>query len=201
MRKTTLALLATVALALVASAGESRAQTALAGTVTSTEEGAMEGVLVTARRDGATFAVTVVSPVPAGTTQISNTASIADDGANGSDPTPGNNSGSDTTPVTAAPDFSITKSDGGASSLTVKSELSANAAAFATSANNITNRPLTGASVAWSPPAWTQGDRGAASPSASGRDTAARRSWQAWDRSATTCRKRRGPASPSTDRR
>src|SRR5262249_49754606 len=54
------------------------------------------------------------------------------------------------------------KSDSGASSLTLRAELSANAAAFATTANNITNRPLTGASVAWSPPAWTQGDRGAA---------------------------------------
>jgi uncharacterized repeat protein (TIGR01451 family) len=63
----------------------------------------------------ATFAVTVVNPLPAGVTQISNTASIADDAANGTDPTPGNNSGSDTTPVTGAPDFSITKSDGGAS--------------------------------------------------------------------------------------
>jgi uncharacterized repeat protein (TIGR01451 family) len=63
----------------------------------------------------ATFAVTVVSPLPAGVTQISNTASIADNGTNGTDPTPGNNSGSDTTPVSGAPDFSITKSDGGAS--------------------------------------------------------------------------------------
>ncbi len=58
--------------------------------------------------------------------------------------------------------FEADKSDSGQSSLTLKAELSANAAAFATSANNITNRPLTGASVAWSPPAWTQGDRGAA---------------------------------------
>jgi len=58
--------------------------------------------------------------------------------------------------------FEADKSDSGASSLTLRAELSANAAAFATSANNITNRPLTGASVAWSPPAWTQGDRGAA---------------------------------------
>jgi uncharacterized repeat protein (TIGR01451 family) len=62
----------------------------------------------------ATFAVTVVNPVIAGVTQISNTASIADNGANGTDPTPGNNSGSDTTPLTGAPDLSITKSDGGA---------------------------------------------------------------------------------------
>ena len=61
MRKTTVALLASAALALLISAGPSRAQTALAGTVTSAEEGAMEGVLVTARRDGASFAVTVVT--------------------------------------------------------------------------------------------------------------------------------------------
>jgi uncharacterized repeat protein (TIGR01451 family) len=61
----------------------------------------------------ATFAITVVNPVPAGVTQISNTASIADDGTNGTDPTPGNNTGSDTTPLTGAPDLSITKDDGG----------------------------------------------------------------------------------------
>lgn len=60
----------------------------------------------------ATFAVTVVSPVAGGVDQISNTATIADDGANGADPT-ANNSGSDTTPVTAVPDLSLTKSDGG----------------------------------------------------------------------------------------
>jgi uncharacterized repeat protein (TIGR01451 family) len=63
----------------------------------------------------ATFAVTVINPVPAGVTQISNTASIADDGANGTDPAPGNNSGSDTTPVTGAPDLTLAKSDGGVS--------------------------------------------------------------------------------------
>jgi uncharacterized repeat protein (TIGR01451 family) len=61
----------------------------------------------------ATFAVTVVNPVAAGVSQISNTASIADDGTNGTDPTPGDNSASDTTPLTGAPDLSITKSDGG----------------------------------------------------------------------------------------
>jgi large repetitive protein len=65
----------------------------------------------------ATFAVTAVNPLPAGVTQISNTASIADDGANGTDPTPGNNSGSDTTPVTSAPDLSITKDDGGTTTM------------------------------------------------------------------------------------
>lgn len=62
-----------------------------------------------------TFAVTVVLPVAAGVSQISNTASIADDGTNGTDPTPADNSASDTTPVDAAPDLSILKGDGGAS--------------------------------------------------------------------------------------
>ena len=63
----------------------------------------------------ATYAVTVVNPVGAGVTQISNTASISNDGTNGADPNGANNSGSDTTPLTGAPDLSMTKSDGGAS--------------------------------------------------------------------------------------
>ena len=63
----------------------------------------------------AIFAVTVANPVAAGVMQISNTASIADNGANGADPTPGNNSASDTTPIVAAPHLSLAKSDGGAS--------------------------------------------------------------------------------------
>ena len=61
MRKTTLALLATAAIAALATAGPARAQSALAGLVSSAEEGPMEGVLVTARRNGATMAITVVS--------------------------------------------------------------------------------------------------------------------------------------------
>ena len=63
----------------------------------------------------ATFAATVDSPLPIGVIQISNTASVADDGTNGTDPTPGNNAGSDTTPVTGVPDLSIAKNDGGVS--------------------------------------------------------------------------------------
>ena len=62
----------------------------------------------------ATFAVTVANPVPAGVTQIADNATISDDNANGPDPTPGNNTRSDTTPVTAEPDLALTKSDGGA---------------------------------------------------------------------------------------
>jgi uncharacterized repeat protein (TIGR01451 family) len=61
------------------------------------------------------FAVTVVNPVPAGVTQLSNTAWVQDDGANGADPTPANNQSTDTTPLNAAPDLVITKDDGGMS--------------------------------------------------------------------------------------
>jgi uncharacterized repeat protein (TIGR01451 family) len=43
-------------------------------------------------------------------TQIGNTASVADDGNNGADPTPGNNTASDTTPLPTA-DLAITKVD------------------------------------------------------------------------------------------
>jgi uncharacterized repeat protein (TIGR01451 family) len=64
----------------------------------------------------ATFAVTVANPLPAGVTEISNTATIADDGTNGTDLNPGDNAAADTTPVTGAPDLSLTKSDAGASS-------------------------------------------------------------------------------------
>ncbi len=58
------------------------------------------------------FAVTVIDPVPAGVDEIQNTVNIADDGTNGVDPTPGNNTDSDTTPLSAAPDLTITKDDG-----------------------------------------------------------------------------------------
>ncbi len=63
------------------------------------------GNLAAGASGSATFAVTVVTPLPAGVTQIANTATIADDGTNGADPTPANNSSSDTTPVTAQPDL------------------------------------------------------------------------------------------------
>ncbi|MCB9436685.1 MAG: DUF11 domain-containing protein [Anaerolineales bacterium] len=64
-----------------------------------------------------TFAVTVNDPVPAGTTQVSNNACVADDGANGPDTVPGNDCDNDDTPVTASVDLVITKDDGGATVL------------------------------------------------------------------------------------
>ncbi len=50
-----------------------------------------------------TFTVTVDNPVPGGTTQISNTATITDDGTNGADADTGNNTSTDTTPFDAPP--------------------------------------------------------------------------------------------------
>ena len=72
------------------------------------------GNLAAGASGSVTFAVNVVTPFPAGVTEINNTASIADDGANGADPTPANNSATDNTPVDAYSDLSITKTDGGA---------------------------------------------------------------------------------------
>jgi uncharacterized repeat protein (TIGR01451 family) len=45
------------------------------------------------------FALKVNNPLPSGVNSISNSASIGDDGANGPDPTPGNNVATENTPV------------------------------------------------------------------------------------------------------
>jgi large repetitive protein len=59
-----------------------------------------------------TFAVLIDNPVPSEVTQIVNTATVADDGTNGTDPTPLNNTFTDTDSLDAAPDLEITKTDG-----------------------------------------------------------------------------------------
>ncbi|HEU5274621.1 MAG TPA: carboxypeptidase regulatory-like domain-containing protein [Xanthobacteraceae bacterium] len=61
MRTLKLSLPAVAALVLLMAPGASQAQTALSGVVSSAEEGPMEGVLVTAKKDGSTIAITVVS--------------------------------------------------------------------------------------------------------------------------------------------
>ena len=50
--------------------------------------------------------------------------------------------------------FQTDESSGGASSLSVVGQADANPVTFGSGANDITNRPTTGASVAWSPPDW-----------------------------------------------
>ena len=60
------------------------------------------------------FAVQVNPSVPAGFVQVSNTALVGDDGTNGADLTPGDDSDSDTTPVTADPNLALAVDDFGA---------------------------------------------------------------------------------------
>jgi len=87
------------------------------------------------------FAVTVDDPLAASVTEISNAASIADDGNNGPDPTPGNNGDGDTTPVTAAPDLTITKDDGGATTVP------GGTVVFALAYQNVGNQDATGVEI------------------------------------------------------
>ena len=65
---------------------------------------------------GASIPVTVTvqldNPTPAGQGTVVNNASVADDGANGSDPTPANNSDSDTDMLSSTPDLVVSKTDG-----------------------------------------------------------------------------------------
>ena len=63
----------------------------------------------------ASFALTIDIPLDSGVTELVNTAGVNDDNSNGPDPTPGNNSATDITPIDAAPDLTISKDDGGVS--------------------------------------------------------------------------------------
>lgn len=55
--------------------------------------------------------VQVNTPLPAGVGTLTNTATVADDGSNGADPTPGNNTTSDIDQVDTSTDLAITKID------------------------------------------------------------------------------------------
>ncbi len=63
------------------------------------------------------FAVDVDLPLAPGVTLISNTASIADDGANGPDPNPGDNSASESTPRNPDPRDLVVSIDDGVTSI------------------------------------------------------------------------------------
>jgi uncharacterized repeat protein (TIGR01451 family) len=105
-----------------------------------------------------TFAVTVANPLPAAVEQISNTASVADDGANGADPAPGDNSASDSTPVTAQPDLALTKNDGGVSGVP------GGIVAYTLGWSNGGNQGATGVTLSESVPAHTAFDAAASTP-------------------------------------
>jgi uncharacterized repeat protein (TIGR01451 family) len=58
------------------------------------------------------FAVTINSPAAAGLNDIFNSVTISDDGTNGIDPNPGDNTATDTNTLDAIPDYEITIDDG-----------------------------------------------------------------------------------------
>ena len=58
--------------------------------------------------------------------------------------------------------FQASKTDSAATSLTVRGQAADSPATFTTANSNISSRPLTTASIPWTPLAWTQGARGAA---------------------------------------
>ncbi|MEE9337105.1 MAG: PilC/PilY family type IV pilus protein [Methylococcaceae bacterium] len=59
-----------------------------------------------------------------------------------------------TTILEAFLEFTVDETDSGTTSLTIKGEDSVDAASFSSTANDITNRPQTTASVSWSPGSW-----------------------------------------------
>ena len=61
------------------------------------------------------FAVTVDNPIAAGIDQLTNTVTISDDGDNGADLDPTDNSATDVNDVFAVPNLGLVKSDGGVS--------------------------------------------------------------------------------------
>ncbi len=94
-----------------------------------------------------TFAVTVTPALPAGVTDISNSAAIADDGSKGVDGNPTDNVANDTTPVTAFSDLKITKSDGGVG------VQAGNTVTYTLSYENIGNQGATGVVITETVPA------------------------------------------------
>lgn len=69
------------------------------------------GALAAGAQATASFAVKVDNPLPPGVMDLSNSATIADDGANGADPTPANNLAALQTPVNRIIQLLATKSD------------------------------------------------------------------------------------------
>ena len=70
------------------------------------------GALASGATGSLTFSVIVDDPLAAGIDDLVNNVSIADDGANGADEDPTDNSDTDTDTIAAAPDLYITKDDG-----------------------------------------------------------------------------------------
>lgn len=67
------------------------------------------GNVAAGQRSTVNFAVTLIDSFPVGVNLVTNTATIADDGAHGVDANPNNNRSTDTTPVLAAPELEADK--------------------------------------------------------------------------------------------
>ena len=92
------------------------AQPCLPGTASTATTQIIEiGTIVAGTTASCTITVGVDDPAPAGTTSYLDQVSVADDAANGADPTPANNSSVDNDTITAHPAVSVTKNDGVAS--------------------------------------------------------------------------------------
>ena len=70
------------------------------------------GALISGATGSITFSVIVDDPLAAGIDQLVNNVSIADDGTNGPDEDPSDNTDTDTDTISAAPDLYVTKDDG-----------------------------------------------------------------------------------------
>ncbi len=85
--------------------------------------------------------VKVDSPATAGFDDIDNSVAVADDNANGADPTPTNNSAHDVDTLNAAPDLGVTKTDG------VKSVVAGQTVTYDVTVTNHGNQAATGVVV------------------------------------------------------
>lgn len=103
------------------------------------------------------FAVTVLAPFPSGMTHIDNVVTIADDGSNGDDPTPANNTATGTTPVLAGVDLELTKTDGDINADTGQTVV------YTLTYTNLGNQIATGVIVSETVPTYTTFDAAASS--------------------------------------
>ena len=87
----------------------------LGGASTATTQFVEIGTIVNGTAASCTITISVHDPALAGTTSYLDHVSVADDGSNGADPTPANNSSVDNDTITAHPAMSVTKNDGVAS--------------------------------------------------------------------------------------
>ena len=82
------------------------------GTISGSRRIDIAGTIAAGATVTCTLTIGIDDPVPAGTVAYQNLATVTDDGTHGTDPTPDNNTNSDTDELTGrAPDLRVTKND------------------------------------------------------------------------------------------